>query len=153
MGKFFRGWRRKTALVILVLACPLMVGWLRSYYVEDEIAVTFSQWLYVCLSSSGKLSWMSWRRERFPRSFEWELITASDRMISSFTSQGMPLRASGPIWTHEMANLASVDGKPLIIPYWLMTIPLNVLCVWLLLSKPYKSNQKKLIESVLETRA
>jgi len=41
MGDFFRGWRRKSGIVTLVLACVFFVGWMRCLlhhrYWEDVI--------------------------------------------------------------------------------------------------------------------
>ena len=38
MGEFFHGWRRKTGIVSLAMACLLMIGWVRSH-VKDDIFV------------------------------------------------------------------------------------------------------------------
>ena len=37
MGEFFQGWRRKIGCVTLVMAFVLVLGWIRSFYVEDFI--------------------------------------------------------------------------------------------------------------------
>jgi hypothetical protein len=39
MHEFFRGWRRKTGCVILVVACFLMIGWIRSLVWRDSTII------------------------------------------------------------------------------------------------------------------
>ena len=37
MGDFFKGWRRKTGVATLMLACVFMAGWVRSQYFLDSL--------------------------------------------------------------------------------------------------------------------
>ena len=41
MREFFRGWRRKTGLATLAMACVLTVLWMRSHLVQDELLFCF----------------------------------------------------------------------------------------------------------------
>lgn len=43
MREFFNGWRRKAGVVLLVMACAEMGGWIRSNIACDEIYVRNSQ--------------------------------------------------------------------------------------------------------------
>lgn len=39
MREFFKPWRRKLGVLVLVLACVLMAGWARSQRMIDELSV------------------------------------------------------------------------------------------------------------------
>ena len=39
MNGFFKGWRRKTGMVTLVIPCAVMVAWMRSLLVVDEVLI------------------------------------------------------------------------------------------------------------------
>jgi len=43
MREFFRGWKRKTSVATLLMACGLTVGWIRSYDTVDSINIVDSQ--------------------------------------------------------------------------------------------------------------
>ena len=40
MGDFFQGWRRKTGLALLAMALLLMMAWMRTAVVMDQINFT-----------------------------------------------------------------------------------------------------------------
>ena len=55
MGDFFKGWRRKTGIVALVMACVFMTGWVRTYSVTDDIHVPLGKTTSFCASSYRRL--------------------------------------------------------------------------------------------------
>lgn len=59
MREFFRGWRRKTGCVTLVVACLLMVGWMRSRANLDTVSVPIFNRLHLLGSVNGELAWLS----------------------------------------------------------------------------------------------
>ena len=58
MREVFHGWRRKVGCVALVVACVVTVGWLRSYYNQEELTVYRGQESYLLHSREGRLYWM-----------------------------------------------------------------------------------------------
>lgn len=65
MSEFFRGWRRKIGVVILVTACLLAMGWVRSLVIGDQVAFeihqTFNNSLtenHFLTSKNGCLRWI-----------------------------------------------------------------------------------------------
>jgi len=48
MREFFHGWRRKIGVVTLVMACVLMVGWVRSPETCDLLCPAKWLWLASC---------------------------------------------------------------------------------------------------------
>ncbi len=43
MREFFRGWRRKTGCLTLMMACVFMAGWMRSLNHEDAVKLEFGE--------------------------------------------------------------------------------------------------------------
>lgn len=56
MGEYFRGWKRKSGVLILLLVLPAMVEWVRSYSSHDYIGVCFENSEYRCGSFLGYFS-------------------------------------------------------------------------------------------------
>lgn len=59
MKEFFRGWRRKAGCVALLMALPLMCGWISSTIVTSHWRLHKGDFEYQCLiSSQGQIAWM-----------------------------------------------------------------------------------------------
>ena len=60
-------------------------------------------------------------------------------------------------WVRSLSDtdvfVAPIGKSRIVVPYWMAVIPLTLLSAWLLLSKPNKSTQMKIIEPILEKRA
>jgi hypothetical protein len=55
VGDFFKGWRRKTGLVTLAMACVLTVAWMRNYANRNQVVSQFNQTIYILESFDGCL--------------------------------------------------------------------------------------------------
>ena len=117
MREFFRGWRRKTGCVTLVMACALIGAWLRSYVICDEIQISddhgdirefasVSGWLYL-------LDW-SYQGDNPPRA---ALYLAS-------------------VAPQSFVGCVDCSCDELAIPYWLLIAPLCLLSAYWILWKP-----------------
>lgn len=42
MGEFFKGWRRKTGVVTLVMACVVVSVWVRNHFYADHMQITIT---------------------------------------------------------------------------------------------------------------
>jgi hypothetical protein len=112
MHTFFHGWRRSAGVVLLVVALVLMVGWIRSDIVFDQVVVAGN----LVISNSGCLVWiwMGWHDPDL-NILHWYSDTAS------------PFDEDWYLGT---------DGVRL--PYWALAIPLTLLSAYLLLWLPQK---------------
>ena len=146
MSEFFRGWRRKFGLLTLVMACVAMAGWARSIVVLDIFAISTGQFrLDWIASSQQQLSWGTTHDDRAPMS-PW------------FTGEPVSIdRTFGPIKNEWHCcgfgefHLDETGRNPAafsVIPYWAIVLPQTLLSAYLLLSKPRKSNQLKIIETI-----
>ena len=77
MREFFRGWRRKSGVLTLLMALVFMAGWVRGFTTADQIefypgATTFHTWF----SENGNLGWESGDdfERTTPREKQWRLI-------------------------------------------------------------------------------
>jgi hypothetical protein len=142
MGEFFKGWRRKVAVMTLVLACVFTAGWVRSLAISDHFDYrTDATHIHFVSSDCGRLSYM--------RSHE---MTLSHVHYANFHFTGAP-RAEPP-WSHSngdikwhwqwyVIELGSVwfkqSGQLMgfwSVPYWPIVILLTLVSAWLLLSNP-----------------
>ena len=57
MRSFFKGWRRKTGVVTLVMACVFAGEWMRSYERHDRVIVFFPASFHTVYSHQGCLVW------------------------------------------------------------------------------------------------
>jgi hypothetical protein len=154
MGEFFKGWRRKTALVALAFACVLASGWKRSLSSTDSLqfaggynaAGTLVSW-------QGSLVWIRLNKVPshglidfyndvmcFP---EWHQKSPSAN-FDLFAAYKVKWR-----WCCFGCGIGDTGAKEavlLVVSYWFITVPLTLISCWLLLSKPGKSIQKKITE-------
>ena len=63
VGDFFNGWRRKTGLVTLAMACAVMGLWMRSHVLIDGYEISVQDREHAFGSFHGYLNWRSWDRE------------------------------------------------------------------------------------------
>ena len=79
MGEFFRGWRRKFGLVTLALACLLMGGWIRTYFITDVVTAPFGKTTLITVNSfrSDLIFMMSPQAYHF----DWRSYPSSDGIL------------------------------------------------------------------------
>ena len=153
MWTFFPGWKRRFGGVTLILACVLMVGWLRSEVSEDWIRLNSRRVRanFHVNSANGRINILRWTPHEAGPFVSWGVRSASkDR--NPLTNRG--IKKPYDLW-HEFhvknrfdwAGFHFGSGKHLswhgekgikiwFIPYWSIVFPLTFLSAFLLLSKP-----------------
>ena len=164
MGEFFKGWRRKIGVVTLLMALVLMIGWVRSHTIQDELLIRIgNRFEYSFRSSPYGLQWSGRRSNGFQPPTDgsegikyeiWRFI-ALDQYPNLFWFERE--------WQWDFFGFHFGEGtNPVLpryrehywmVPYWSITIPLTLLSCWLLLSKPPKLRSKKITELIPESVA
>lgn len=75
MLQFFNGWRRKAGVVMLVVACVLMVAWVRTTVMSDQLLLSIGGRTYSIGSLRGGFFLVCADQ---PRDELWEWVTARD---------------------------------------------------------------------------
>ena len=142
MREFFRGWRRKIGVIMLVLACVLVAGWVRSKSVFDQVDIVAVDSHFVAQSLKGHFCMVRvvWGHKLTPRA-SFNSIKPPDGEFQPWSGDDWSL-----IWRYKLAGIDVLKAKhdiregavqhKFIISYWSIVIPLTVLSAWLLLSKP-----------------
>lgn len=129
MRDFFRPFRRKLGVVVLVVACGVMAQWMRSLLITDTVmfggrfllgSIDSHYGLQIATDSGGSLLpvWQTYEHR-----LESQL---HDNVISVFRFSGFS------------ACLQSSSARSCLIvlaPYWSIVAPLTLLSAWLLLRK------------------
>ena len=119
MREFFKGWRRKAGVILLVMACVVTAVWIRSSIVVDFMHFEIGDRFYVVVSRRGVLAW-------------------------DFGEYGIDDQRAGFGWrTHE----APLDiGNNVVfsrsVMYWTPAIVLTLLSAYLILWKPRKRTEQ-----------
>lgn len=141
---YFKPLRRKLGVVTLVMACVLMVGWVRSHSDDDRVYCPLGANTYCSLRSSDGTV----------------ILLRADQMKSTLVpthpgwfrkAYNRPTRVIDEIenslkilpWQWERFGFGTITFEAvsvyrltaLKIPYWSLVIPLTLLSAWLLLSK------------------
>ena len=129
MIDYFKPLRRKIGVVTLVVACVFAVGWVRSFSVADTIQLPMEKLtLHAIGSADSCIFWHSNRGHPVEQhKFAWQSIELQPRW--SFWSQ----------WDWSILGLSRRNwetGGVLAISYYAIVVPLTLVSVWLLLSKP-----------------
>ena len=152
MGNFFKGWRRKAGLVLLVIALAIAGAWGRSLMIRDELFVPRKDALQVVASSCGTVRWA----RATPRPFYFEDLTSMRSYSKGFADDRERFENQdadhywswctvewrwGGIGFDFGAGRDSSTGMQLerwAIPYWSLVSPLPMLSAYLILWKPRK---------------
>lgn len=127
MYVFFLGWRRKAGCATLVLACLLMAWWMRSLFTAD---------IATCIVPSlGR----TFSVHSVRGTTEWHILAGN-------SSRGLHWWFSGPVINYtQLAGAEHIQlrvhraGEPihvLVIPHWLLILPLALLAGYLVLWRP-----------------
>ena len=147
MGTFFHGRRPKIGVVMLVMACVLMVGWIRSHIANDRLLIWLG-WSDMHLGSrngSIELDYIT------SVSGEWmgsgRIVRWNSSRLTPNRVQHNPLESFDEKWqmTYGGFDFASArykgaSGKMFrwrrtVVPYWSIVTPLTLFSSYLLLSK------------------
>ena len=151
MGAYFKPWRRKIGVLSLLLACVLMVAWMRSWNRGDVYVIRIGDDTLHCFISQR--DWIGWvkiqSQQSLPRTVRtgWDvkLLNGADALFNAIhTKWFAPITRHDPL--HATPGYFGVSYEPfvpnphLIMPYWSIVIPLTLLSAYLLLSKPRKES-------------
>ena len=144
MGEFIKGWRRKTGVLTLLMACVFTVGWVRSCATLDVITVSLGGHRGVVLVS-GSQKCLLLVKDELPRQAIVKKILQG-RSIHEVWPIGLD---DGAAWAFDhrsaKAQLGTISqsnpnqgeaSKIQQLPYWCVVMPLTLLSFWLLLFKP-----------------
>ena len=154
MREFFRGWRRKIGVCTLVMALALVGMWIRSFHLTDEVAYGNANQSTALITQRGAIALTRFENHDNPYvAPKWSYGTAPSHTNDSFN------RTSVFIWRvqwcgfdfgkRRLKNYPTTTTAFWTIPFWFIVIALTVLSFRPLLSKPRKSNQKEIAESML----
>ena len=125
MGEFFKGWRRKIGVVTLVMACVITSLWIGSRGISNTYAIPLpADRALVVTSLNGRIG------------------CGVEVWISP------PIASANNGKFHESLldyTLEEWHYLPCTVPCWTIAVPLTLISLWLLLSKPYKSTRTKTI--------
>src|SRR6185312_4765022 len=77
MGGFFKPLRRKIGVVTLGVACVLVAGWVRGFFVVDAVAFANTEATMTLIASSpSRIGWSTIGRPFQGRLVEWQSVPA-----------------------------------------------------------------------------
>jgi hypothetical protein len=141
MPNYFKPLRQKIGVLTLGLACLFMAGWVRSLTLLDMLELPGRSKMYTLASMDSSLGWqISPHIPKNVNRLSWDSLPI-DR----------PLHEVNVGWHWQFAGFKSGESskaKFWLTPYWSIVCPLTLISLWLLLSKPHKSIQKKTDEPI-----
>lgn len=144
MNDYFRPRRRKFGTLMLVITCLIAAGWVRSFFLREQINIRFDgSNLFVLESNAGQLKWKRSIYDALARGkkspFRYNVEIANDALTRDRDYRGFGVllwRRSGFEFerTYYDSSKRSISG--LGIPYWSIVIPLTAICASLMLTTP-----------------
>jgi hypothetical protein len=144
MTEFFKGWRRRSGIVMLALASLFATGWVRSYVFDDYILRDGRDDIIIVESVSGGISWERNTHDAPSQTdigWEYHSIDAKSEVYGD-KYDGCTVhwrwRWAGFDFGelhHPFFQMTIVEWT---IPYWAVTAPLTIISAWLILGKPRK---------------
>ncbi len=150
MSEFLRGWRQKTGVVTLVMACVACSIWLRTQHATDVVKIERRGARDVVHSYDGRIIWFHLTlipgtfplKTAFPPLLEWKTYDKSHYPNSQLIG---PVPSRSENWSWELCGIycgrrTFVNGYSAVwaVPYWVIAIPLTLLSAYLILWKPRK---------------
>ena len=147
MGHFFHRWRRKVGVATLLMALVLMGGWVRSLANEDEFRFSIGHIDQYVFSENGRIQYSIdiynnkvLLDNRYRSAFEWRSnLVHTLPSTYGWTTNIIP--CSFQFATGGFEPEIRLSAMP--VPYWSFVIPLALISVMLLLSKPDHPDQKE----------
>ena len=151
MGESFHGWRRKSGILILAIACVFMAGWMRGIMqLTDRVIIPWKTSYSVLFLNNCRIASASGitlchypKHERnpgpLPRLVEWETYPATtpeNVKISKARLRASPEWVADGNWDCDWFGFVAggaVYYSMIAIPYWSIVIPLTLLSAFLLL--------------------
>ena len=156
MGEFFRGWKRKIGVLTLLIACVLMLGWVRSLSIEDAATLSGKTTHLILTSSQSKMVLTRHRDATGMTAASYQAGWTSNPITDVWASTPIEKERFwkrfgfnfeiGTVTTVGFYQQAQVEYCNLVVPYWSIVIPLIMLSAFLLLSNPGPSTPTKFIE-------
>lgn len=153
MSEYFKPLSRRVGVVALMIACLLMMGWLRSYRQFDDIEVGFGITSYGASSMGGGIDFYRFTFGDVADTFEWPSLDIASNALSVNRNDTVDPWGSHQIewrwdWMGFHIGEANVVGsgqrarhdQDCMVPYWAMVLPMTVLSALLLLRKRTLSN-------------
>lgn len=160
MSEFFHGWRRKVGVVALAVALVFMTGWVRSLKNLESLQLTRTTGLtrsyvrHAIISVDGKLGVFRVHHPSFSQmGYKWNSLPFSavygKRAVDAATI--FNVNGNGIVFLGRWQFIGVDCGKSastfdpmirtcfLLVPYWLIVLPLTAISAWLLLTKPQKN--------------
>jgi hypothetical protein len=171
MWSVFKGWRRKLGVMTLVMACVFMLEWVRGLSVIDVFRYRLTNRTTLSLYSirHSILFEMECFDDDSPRFYPplWAILPDDLNPLKIFPIEWSQrilsfgfgrFRGKVDSLGHDSNyNLQSISypffSTYCNVPCWSIVIPLTVISLWLLLTKPDKSIQKKIILPITEKMA
>ena len=167
MSEFFRGWRRKVGVATLMLSCVFMAEWIRGQIVGDVLVppvrkhITESTVTTIVDSFLSGTNLLVWQREQCVYSgagYQWGHKAGSKYLKRRTSRVPLNLGELDVKWHWQLGGFGSCElpiesfregaavfrNNLLVIPYWLIVLPLTLISACLLVSKPRPSTQKKI---------
>ena len=141
MGDFFKGWRRKTGLLLLVMAMPISMAWLRSFHVIDGVSLSLGIRCDMIQSFDGTLCW----KRTNPRHNNVSIERYSDGIVRRKSAARWSNVDVERRWrwlgfdfgaTTQYESWSPSYCEFWVIPYWSLVMPPTFLSAYLLLIKP-----------------
>ena len=101
MREFFKGWRRKTGCVTLVMAFLFSGIQIRSIVVCDKIVVTLRGWKTFVYSERGRVCWYTWDEHSRHRIDSENLKVLGIESTGRSSKDSKALLSSFPEWRSE----------------------------------------------------
>lgn len=146
MSANFTGWKRKTGVVTLLLACVASVWWIESLFYWDQCRVVGRQCFVSVTSTQGQV-WLHKHGTVFewPKRYTLPKLTKSSFRHAPFVAEAAAERL--PINTDREGTIRFVGWQyhwvtaeaesVIAVPYWSIVISLAAVSVWSLLSRPH----------------
>lgn len=148
----FRGWRRKTGCVTLLLACAFLAGWIRSRFITDTLVVTSNMESIIYNFGSDEFGLRFVRSNFRPN----PMFSAKTHWSSSPLSQrtqhpnaldknnpGHKWSFCGVHWGSSDADIWKGNFFVCVVSYWHIITPLTLLSAWLLLWNPKRKAESR----------
>lgn len=144
MGDLFKGWRKKTGVMTLVVACAVMAAWVRTTVSGEQISVQRTNELecpiHCFRSADGCFGYIRISGCQFPDRFTWYSFPVGQPFDEHQTADWQ--FNCGLFQIGQRKPAGEIEKSYCFIPYWSLAGPMIMLSLWLLLDKPGKKTSR-----------